>query len=318
MNAMHCLGVDLGGTAVKIGLFSMDGQLICKLQNPVNKAAGPEGILSEIAASAARLMNEQHAEDVCCLGMGVPGNVAEGRFALRCVNLSWRNVPVSDFLEKLLHMPVTILHDASAAALGEHWRGASRAYDSSVLVTLGTGVGGGLIDRNRLVEGAHGCDGELGHMTLFPDEASPFPCSCGKRGCLEQYTAAPAIVRQARAALAASDTPSLLRSVADLQAKDVFDAAKAGDALALGVVDRVCFYLGVALANVAAVFDPEAFIIGGGVSKAGRILTDTILPYYRQYAYPGTDHAEFVLAKLGNEAGMYGAARFALDKLGSL
>ena len=312
---MHCLGVDLGGTAVKMGLFDADGHLICKLQNPVRKADGPEGILNEIAAEIAGLMDAQHVEDVCCLGIGVPGNVADGRFAVRCVNLGWQNVAVSDFLEKILHIPVTILNDASAAALGEYGHGASRVYDRSVFITIGTGIGGGLVDRGRLVEGAHGCGGEFGHMTLFPGEAFPMPCSCGKLGCLEQYTAAPAIVRQTKDALTASDAPSPLRFVAELQAKDVFDAAKAGDALALAVVDRVCFYLGVALANVAAVFDPAAFVIGGGISKAGRILTDTIRPYYQQHAYPGTENAEFVLATLGNEAGMYGAARFALDKL---
>jgi len=308
---MYCFGVDLGGTAVKMGLFSTTGDLIRKMEFPVHKAAGAAGILGEIADTAVRMMAEQQIKIVHSLGICIPGPVEGGRRAIRCVNLGWNDVPVAEMLEHILKIPVAVANDANTAALGENWQGAGRCHDRTVFVTLGTGVGGGLVENGGVLEGSNGCGGEIGHMTLFPDET--IQCGCGKYGCLEQYTAAAGIVRQAREKLTKTEAPSVLREVQNLQAKDIFDAAKAGDALALQVVQRICFCLGVAFSSISAIFDPEAYIIGGGISKAGTILIDTTIPFYRQYAFPGTEGAAFHLASLGNDAGIYGAARISLN-----
>ena len=180
-----------------------------------------------------------------------------------------------------------------------------------VVVTLGTGVGGGIIIDGRMVAGAHGAGGELGHILV--DETETETCGCGKKGCLEQYTSATGVVRLAKRAMASDSTDSTLRSLENITAKDVFDAAKAGDKLALDVVEKMGKILGTALANIAAVADPEIFVIGGGVSKAGTILTDVIGKYYREAAFHACRNAKFELAKLGNDAGSYGCVYMMLN-----
>jgi glucokinase len=192
------------------------------------------------------------------------------------------------------------------AALGEYWQGGGKSYQNIVMITLGTGVGGGIIINGKMLSGVNGAGGEIGHMPIDPEEQDV--CNCGKKGCLEQYASATGIVRLANRALQASDKPSVLREAKYVSAKEIFDAAKSGDNLALELMEEHGKRLGYALASVACVVDPEAFVIGGGVSKAGDILLNTVKKYYQEYAFHACRNTEFCLATLGNDAGMYGGA----------
>ncbi|MBP1753719.1 MAG: hypothetical protein H6Q59_117, partial [Firmicutes bacterium] len=190
------------------------------------------------------------------------------------------------------------------------WMGGGKGYKSLVLATLGTGVGGGIILNGHILSGSNGAAGEIGHILVNEEETSS--CGCKKQGCLEQYASATGIVRLAKKFLAESDEASSLRGKEDISAKMVFDHAKAGDKLALAVVDKACYYLGLAMAHIAQVVDPEAFVIGGGVSKAGEIITETVKKHYNKYVIDSLKDKEFKLATLGNDAGIYGAAKLIL------
>ena len=212
-------------------------------------------------------------------------------------------------LQTLLNMPVEAGNDANVAALGEAWQGGAKGYEDVVVVTLGTGVGGGIIINGKMVAGATGAAGEIGHMHVNDDETEP--CNCGNCGCLEEYVSATGIVRMAKRKLAEDDRPSIMHKD-DLSAKDVWDAVKAGDTVAIEVAEDFGWYLGKAMALVANVSNPDIFVIGGGVSKAGNVLLDYIQKYYQKYAFKGCRGALFTLATLGNDAGIYGAARLVL------
>ena len=210
-------------------------------------------------------------------------------------------------------MPVEVGNDANVAALGEQWNGGGKGHPNVVMVTLGTGVGGGIILGGKILAGAHGAAGEIGHMKVRENE--PETCGCGKHGCLEQYGSATGVVRLAKRALAADpakDTP--LRSLDPLTAKDVFDYAKRGDEMSLAVVEDVGKMLGEAIAHITCVIDPDVVVIGGGVSKAGQILLDAVHKYYTPAAFHASRQSDFKLAVLGNDAGMYGAVRMILNK----
>ncbi|MDE7061730.1 MAG: ROK family protein, partial [Lachnospiraceae bacterium] len=202
-------------------------------------------------------------------------------------------------------------NDANVAALGEMWQGGGKGYQDVVMVTLGTGVGGGIILGGKMVAGSNGAGGEIGHIMM--DENETDTCGCGKKGCLEQYASATGIVRMTKKLLAKDTRESSLRALADVTAKDIFDAAKAGDALALEAVDGLGKMLGTALANIACVVNPEVFVIGGGVSKAGEILTDTVEKYFMERTFHACRNAKFALATLGNDAGMYGCVHMLLE-----
>ena len=302
----YAFGVDVGGTTVKMGLFEINGTLLDKWEIPTNTDNGGAMILEDIAHGIEKKLTEKgiSKDEVSGIGIGVPGPVVGGNTVLGCVNLGWGEVNVAKVLGNKTELPVRVGNDANVAALGEMWQGGGKGYTNVVVVTLGTGVGGGIIVDGKMVAGAHGAGGEIGH--IFVDETETEVCGCGKKGCLEQYTSATGVVRLAKRALIADSTDSALRAMEDISAKDVFDAAKAGDALALSVVEKMGKILGTALANIAAVADPEVFVIGGGVSKAGSILTDVIEKYYQQYAFRACRKAKFELAKLGNDAGSYG------------
>ena len=214
-------------------------------------------------------------------------------------------------MSELLSIPVKAGNDANVAALGEMWKGGGEGYLDVVLLTLGTGVGGGIIINGEIAPSHRGVGGELGHITVNPDEEAT--CNCGNHGCLEQYASATGVVRIAKKLLAASKEESSLRTLEIVTAKDVFDAAKAGDHLAVEAVEVLGKYLGLVVANVALTVDPDVFVIGGGVSKAGQVLIDVITKYYHKFAkIIGDNKAKVVLAKLGNDAGIYGAARMVL------
>lgn len=304
----YVYGVDLGGTTVKIGIFSDEGVMKDKWEIPTRTDDGGAYILSDIAES----IKEYDAEhgitkaDIKGVGLDVPGPVQEDGTVLKCVNLGWGVFNAAKELEELVDLPVKVGNDANYATLGEMWQGGGKGHQNLVMVTLGTGVGGGIIINGKIVSGTNGAGGEVGHITIDPKETDL--CNCGKRGCLEQYASATGIVRLAQKALNSTDKPSKLRTVQYISAKEIFDAAKEGDELANDLVDELGQKLGYALAAIAAVVDPEVFVIGGGVSKAGQILLDVTKKHYQEYAFHACRNAGFELATLGNDAGMYGSA----------
>ena len=310
--ANYVFGVDIGGTTVKIGLFSAEGELLDKWEITTRTDDGGAYILGDIADSVKAKMEEKSiaAEDVLGVGMGVPGPVREDGTVIKCVNLGWGIFNAADELGKLLGMKVKVGNDANMAALGEMWQGGGKGHQNIVMITLGTGVGGGIILNGKMLAGVNGAGGEIGHMTMDLTETDV--CNCGKRGCLEQYASATGIVRMANKALNDSDRPSKLREVQYISAKEIFDAAKTGDDLAMELVEALGKKLGLAMAQVAAVVDPEVFVIGGGVSRAGQLLIDVTDKYFKQFAFHACKNTGIALAVLGNDAGMYGGARAVL------
>lgn len=306
--AKYVFGVDIGGTTVKLGLFNIDGEVLDKWEITTRKEDGGAYILKDIAESVEAKMAEKNIDksDVTGVGMGVPGPVKEDGTVMKCVNLGWGMFNAAEELSGLLGLPVKAGNDANMAALGEYWQGGGKEYKSIIMVTLGTGVGGGIIINGKMMAGVNGAGGEIGHMTVDLDEQDK--CNCGKKGCLEQYASATGIVRLANRALQSSDKPSKLRDVKTISAKEIFDAAKEGDELAESLAEEHGKYLGLALANVACVVDPDAFVIGGGVSKAGDILIDITKKYFEEFAFHACRNASFKLATLGNDAGIFGAA----------
>jgi glucokinase len=304
-------GVDIGGTTVKLGLFRTDGELLDKWEIPTRKEQDGSQILPDVAAAIKAKLEEKKLDpaDVQGVGIGVPGPVTPEGVVRKCVNLGWGVFNVEETLSNLTGYPVKAGNDANVAALGEMWQGAGKGAKNLVMVTLGTGVGGAVITEGRIVAGATGAGGEIGHIPVKDDESEV--CGCGKKGCLEQYASATGVVTLAKRALAASDQPSSLRGI-EVTAKDVFDAAKAGDALALDVVEQFGQVLGKGLATIACVVNPEVFVIGGGVSRAGAIITDVVEKYFTPNTFHACREAKFKLAELGNDAGIYGCVQMIL------
>ena len=306
-------GVDLGGTTVKIAFFDETGLMLDKWEIPTVTVDGGARILPDIAASIQQFIEQKTVDpaSVIGVGIGVPGPVSSKGVVNKCINLGWGVFNIAEELSRLVGFPVKAGNDANVAALGEYWKGGGKGCDNMVFVTLGTGVGGGIVVEGKLLHGAHGSGAEIGHMVLNRDETEY--CNCGKRGCVEQYCSATGIVSMANKALAATDAPSVLREVETLTCKDIFDAGNAGDAVALEVLDLYYSLLGEFLANLCCVVNPEAVVLGGGVSKAGQVLLDGIRPYFDQYVFHAARGARFELASLGNDAGAYGAFKLALD-----
>ncbi len=309
-----CIGIDIGGTTVKIGIFETDGSLLEKWEVPTRKEEQGKYILPDVAASILEKLSQMgiQKEDVAGAGMGVPGPVLPDGYVEVCVNLGWRDMNPQEELGRLLGgIPVSSGNDANVAALGEMWQGGGKGYRDIVMVTLGTGVGGGVIINESIVAGRHGLGGEIGHIHVRDEEKEH--CNCGGMGCLEQVASATGIAREARRTMAKEERPSAMRKFGDqITAKDVLDCAKAGDAMALEVMETVGRFLGLALSQIALTVDPEAFVIGGGVSKAGQFLIDIIEKYYKRYTAISQNTGILTLAKLGNDAGIYGAARLML------
>lgn len=308
----YCFGIDVGGTSVKCGLFQTDGTLADKWEIPTRTENQGENILPDVAEAIRNKMQERGIEkaDVAGVGIGIPGPINTKGEAACAVNLYWGFKPVAKELSELTGLPAKAGNDANVAALGEAWKGAAAGAQNVVMATLGTGVGGGIIVDGKIVAGHHGAGGEIGHANI--DHSETEKCNCGNSGCLEQYTSATGIVRVARQILESSSETSTLRGIEKLTAKDVLDAFKDGDVLAGKIMEQVGDKLGGALAFIAAVVDPEAIVIGGGVSKAGQPLIDCIQKYYRQYAFSLCKDTPMVIASLGNDAGIYGAAKMVL------
>lgn len=312
----YCFGVDLGGTTVKIGLFDTEGTVFDKWEIPTRKEDSGSKILPDIAQAVLDKIAERQIakDDVTGVGIGVPGPVDDNGVVHMAVNLGWGIINVNEVLGGLLQLPVRAGNDANVAALGEMWCGGGKGCSDMVLATLGTGVGGGIIVNGKMVTGATGAGGEIGHIHIKDDE--PDACGCGGHGCLEQYASATGIARLANRKLAATTQDSVLRAAKErgaVSAKTVFDAVKNGDALACEIAEEFGDYLGKGLAAIACVVNPEVIVLGGGVSKAGEILCEYVAKYYKKYVFHGCSNAQFKLATLGNDAGIYGAAKLVLE-----
>ena len=309
-----CFGIDLGGTSVKCALFQTDGTVEEKWEIKTRVENEGKEILPDIAKTILAKMEEKKIakEDVAGVGIGIPGPVDENGEIACAVNLHWGRKNIEKELAELTGLVVKAGNDANVAALGEMWKGGGQGSKNLILVTLGTGVGGGISVNEKMVTGAHGAGGEIGHASVEMEEEEA--CTCGNKGCLEQYASATGIARLARRAMASGQEESILRSMENVTAKDVFDAYKDGDALAAKVVDQFARYLGNALAIFSCVADPDVIVIGGGVSKAGQVLIDCVEKYFRQYAFTACKDTKIKLATLGNDAGIYGAAKLILSK----
>ena len=300
-------GVDLGGTTVKIAYFDEQGTMLSKWEIPTITADGGKQILPDIAASIRQFIDQKtiDASDIIGVGIGVPGPVNSKGVVNKCVNLGWGVFNIAEDLGALVGFPVKAGNDANVAALGEFWKGGGKGCDNMIFVTLGTGVGGGIVVEGNLLHGAHGAGGEIGHLVLNRNETEK--CGCGKTGCVEQYCSATGIARLTRLALEASDVASPLRSVERIMAKDVFDAANSGDKLAQDVLEQVYAYMGEFIANICCVVNPEVVVLGGGVSRAGEPLLEGVKRNFAKWGYHACQDTQFRLATLGNDAGAYGA-----------
>ena len=309
----YAFGVDVGGTTCKIGFFETNGTILDKWEIKTNTENNGDSILSDIAQAVDNKLAQEgiSKSDVQGIGIGVPGPVNGEGTVFRCVNLGWGVLNVAEALGELTGLNVKVGNDANVAALGEAWKGGAAGSTDVVMVTLGTGVGGGIIVNGQMVTGHNGAGGEIGHITVSKSEIEP--CNCGQYGCLEQYASATGIVRVARRKLAKSQEETVLRTNENLTAKDIFDAAKAGDDIAIQLVDEVCGILGGALSNITAVVNPEVIVIGGGVSKAGSILIENVQKHFIETSFHACRDTKFALAKLGNDAGMYGCVKMLLE-----
>lgn len=315
MKKEYCFGIDVGGTSIKLGLFKTDGTLLDKWEIRTRKEEEGKYILSDAAESVNKKIEEKglDKENIAGVGIGIPGPINDNGEASRAVNLYWGFTPVAKQLHELTGLKAKAGNDANVAALGEAWKGAAAGSENVIMATLGTGVGGGIIVNGKIVAGAHGAGGEIGHIRIDFDETEK--CNCGNRGCLEQFASATGIVRMAHKFLDAADPKegrSCLYQHERITAKAVLDAFKEGDPVAVRTMEYVGEKLGTALAGFASVTDPETIVIGGGVSKAGQPLIDLIDRYYKIAAFPDCKETPMVLAQLGNDAGIYGAAKMVL------
>lgn len=308
----YCFGVDIGGTTVKLGLFTTDGEIVDKWEIKTRTENQGEAVLPDIAEALNAKLEEKKIgrDEVKGIGVGVPAPVNAEGVVQNTANLGWGYKEVKREMEELSGMRAEIGNDANVAALGEMWLGAGKGRKNIIMVTLGTGVGGGIIIDGKPLVGAHGAGGEIGHLCVNYEETDH--CGCGNTGCLEQYASATGITRLANIRLAKDDTRSVLRGQ-EVSAKTVFDAVKAGDAVAKEIAEEFGKYLGHAMANLAAVADPSAIVIGGGVSKAGEVLIEYVEKNFKERAFFANKDTEFVLATLGNDAGICGAAKLILS-----
>lgn len=307
------VGLDIGGTTVKIAFLHMDGEFICKWEIPTDKTNGGVNIVGDIAKAIEEKIASLKLSKAQFVGIGVgaPGPFdLETGLIYNAVNIGWKNYPLKALLVEKTGLPVVADNDANVAALGEMWKGAGNGAKDVVCVTLGTGVGGGVIANGKIIQGIKGAGGEIGHMTAIPYGGAP--CNCGKAGCLETIASATGIARIATERVVVGEESSLQHVYKEngaLTAKDVFDAAYQGDSLANGIVEHIAFHLGLALSHLANSLNPEKIVIGGGVSKAGDILIDAINKHFKEFCFPTVrESTSIAIATLGNDAGVIGGA----------
>ncbi|MDD3403766.1 MAG: ROK family glucokinase [Hespellia sp.] len=309
----YAFGVDIGGTTIKMGLFTTTGDLLEKWEIVTRTEDGGKYILEDIAKAVEGKLAEKEISklDVEGIGMGVPGPVGDDGTVYQCVNLGWGVFNVEIELKGMTGMKVKAGNDANVAALGELWQGGGKGYKNMVMITLGTGVGGGVIMNEKIISGSTGAGGEIGHMHMVDGETEV--CGCGNRGCLEQYASANGIARVTAKYLAEHDDESLLRKEEKITSLAIFNAAKEGDVVAVRMIDEMANVLGKALAQVACVVNPQVFVIGGGMSKAGDMLIDVVQKYFKKYAFHATRDTFIKVAELSNDAGMIGGVRLILE-----
>ena len=308
----YVFGIDIGGTTIKMGLFDATGEVLDKWEIETRTSNNGENIIPDISKAVKAKMEEKGiaAEDVIGAGVGVPGPVNDSGIVQGCVNLGWGVVNISKDLGERIGVKVNAGNDANVAALGEMWKGGGQGYRHLVVATLGTGVGGGIIIDGNILNGFGGAAGEIGHIHVQDGEEAT--CGCGNKGCLEQYASATGIVRLAERKLATTTVKTKLKA-GNVTAKDVWDAVKDGDLVAQSIAEEFGQYLGKGLAAITAVTNPEVIVIGGGVSKAGEVLIEYVQKYYKEYVVPGSRGTKFTLATLGNDAGIFGAAKLVLE-----
>ncbi|MBQ8584956.1 MAG: ROK family glucokinase [Butyricicoccus sp.] len=313
----YCIGADLGGTTVKFGLFTTAGELLEKWSIPTRTENRGAFVVGDIAASILAKMEERaiSKDELQGVGLDVPGPVLADGTVTVCVNVGWGRFNVREELETALGggIRVCVANDANAAALGEQWMGAGKGYRNVIMVTLGTGVGGGIIVDGRILEGAHGSAGEIGHMVMMDEDEVDCACNCGLRGCLEQASSASRVIDYAKKLIRETDIDSSLRILDDFAAKEVCDACAAGDKLATMAIDRCCLVLGRALGILGTCIDPEVFLVGGGMAGAGDLILDRVRKVYRKFTFQAATETPIVLATLGNDAGIYGSAKMVID-----
>lgn len=312
----YAFGVDVGGTFCKLGLFETDGTLLERWEIPTDTRDGGTRILPDVAASIQERRKKLPENSVLGVGVGVPSPMTQDGVAIKSVNLGWENYPVAVELSRLTGLPVYAANDVNVASLGELWKGSAVGYSNAIVLTLGTGIGGGLIVNGHLVNGETGSAGEIGHVIVNPQETER--CACGRKGCLEQYASATGLVRMAERRLSGTSAHSILREKNPFTAKDIFDAAKAGDAIAVELVESFGQILGSALSDMACVLNPEIIVIGGGVSRAGSIVTDIVQRFFYEKTLFTCKNTKIVLATLGNDAGIYGGVRLLLERIEEL
>ncbi|PCN42912.1 glucokinase [Brevibacillus laterosporus] len=305
------VGVDIGGTTIKIALLDPNGEIITKTQIPTPVSEGEDAIIGQMTNTIDQLMAEQGftKEEAYGIGIGVPGPVdTDTGFVYEAVNLGIKDTALKAKTEALTGLPTYVENDANAAALGEMWRGAGQGTDNLVAITLGTGIGGGIIIDGKIVHGVKGVGGEIGHVTVNPD--GPL-CNCGKKGCMERYGSATAIIVGIETAAKEGRSAYLAKQLAEkgsLTAKDAFDAATEGDLAAQEVIDQAAFYTGFGLSHIANLLNPAKIVIGGGVSAAGDALFSLIRKSFDTYTWKiAADSCEILPATLGNDAGVIGA-----------
>ncbi|AUM63536.1 glucokinase [Brevibacillus laterosporus] len=305
------VGVDIGGTTIKIALLDPNGEIITKTQIPTPVSEGEDAIIGQMTNTIDQLMAEQGLtkEEAYGIGIGVPGPVdTDTGFVYEAVNLGIKDTALKAKTEALTGLPTYVENDANAAALGEMWRGAGQGTDNLVAITLGTGIGGGIIIDGKIVHGVKGVGGEIGHVTVNPD--GPL-CNCGKKGCMERYGSATAIILGIETAAKEGRSAYLAKQLAEkgsLTAKDAFDAAAEGDLVAQEVIDQAAFYTGFGLSHIANLLNPAKIVIGGGVSAAGDALFSLIRKSFDTYTWKiAADSCEILPATLGNDAGVIGA-----------
>lgn len=309
----YAIGIDLGGRSIKFGLFTEDGELVSKSIVNTRIDDGGKYILPDAYDHILKIIDKHQLDSTNLLGigMGVPGSVTKQRYVNKAVNLGWDFVDIREYFEDKLDIKILVENDANVAALGESWVGIGKDYQSIVMVTLGTGVGGGIIVDGKIISGKHGSGGEIGHMPLLKDPL-PRTCGCGNNRCFEQVASATGIENIAHDYLFENEEDSSLRGLDNITAKDIFDAFEKGDDAAVNIADQYFSHLARGLAIIAAIIDPDAFVLGGGVSNAGELLLKNVRPYFEKYAFVNNRDVDIKIAELGNDAGIYGAAKLVL------
>lgn len=308
------IGVDIGGTTCKLGIFETNGSLIEKWEIPTNVEEKGSHILDDLSnAIKEKLLSKNIMwSDIEGVGLGIPGPVTQDGIVHKCVNLGWGVVHIQEEMQNKLNLPVKAGNDANLAALGEMWQGSGKGYKNLIMVTLGTGVGAGIIYDGKIISGTQGAAGEIGHIKVKNNET--ISCGCGKKGCLEQYASATGIVNRAYSQLKINDQVTSLRELKEITAKDIFDAAKKGDKVACNLIEELGELLGTTLANVSCVLNPEIILLGGGLSKAGDILVGITQKHFLKKAFHICENTKFSLATLGNDAGIYGGVCYILNR----